>query len=117
MDPLRSKVIRLAHRNPNLRPHLLPLLKVASLTFEYMKTLDFPIGSIVERNQAHWEGKETSAFVRVLQTVKALGFKQVSSTNAPGGKSVVVYDMEEGGSITFTKRPDAMFRYRIDLKL
>lgn len=28
---LRSSVIRLAHANPELRPHLLPLLKVASV--------------------------------------------------------------------------------------
>ena len=28
-DNLRSKVIRLAHQNPSLRPHLLPLLKTA----------------------------------------------------------------------------------------
>lgn len=30
-DDLRSKVIRLAHENPALRPHLLPLLKEAAL--------------------------------------------------------------------------------------
>jgi hypothetical protein len=29
MSSLRSKVIRLAHANPELRPHLLPLLKEA----------------------------------------------------------------------------------------
>lgn len=29
-DSLRSKVIRLAHQNPELRPHLLPLLKEAA---------------------------------------------------------------------------------------
>ncbi len=29
MSSLRSKVIRLAHANPELRPHLLPLLKDA----------------------------------------------------------------------------------------
>lgn len=117
MDQLRSKVIRLAHQNLNLRPHLLPLLKAASLTFEYMKTLEFPIGSVVEKEKAYWEGSIAASFVKVLQTVKALGFKQVSNTKTPGGGSVVVYDMEEGGSITFTKRPDAMYRYRIDLKL
>lgn len=32
MFSLRSKVIRLAHRQPALRPHLLPLLKVSALT-------------------------------------------------------------------------------------
>jgi hypothetical protein len=30
MSNLRNKVIRLAHQNPDLRPHLLPLLKEAS---------------------------------------------------------------------------------------
>ncbi|NBR00153.1 MAG: hypothetical protein EBT79_07430 [Actinobacteria bacterium] len=29
-DTLRSKIVRLAHANPNLRPHLLPLLKQAA---------------------------------------------------------------------------------------
>lgn len=29
-DPLRSKLIRLAHANPDIRPLLLPLLKEAS---------------------------------------------------------------------------------------
>ena len=29
-DDLRSRVIRLAHQNPSLRPHLLPLLKQAA---------------------------------------------------------------------------------------
>lgn len=32
MTTLRSKVIRLAHANPELRPHLLPLLKEAGGT-------------------------------------------------------------------------------------
>lgn len=31
---LRSKVIRLAHQNPSLRPHLLPLLKTAAVSME-----------------------------------------------------------------------------------
>lgn len=31
-NTLRSKVIRLAHANPALRPHLLPLLKTAAVT-------------------------------------------------------------------------------------
>lgn len=30
MSDLRSKVIRLAHQNPELRPHLMPLLKEAA---------------------------------------------------------------------------------------
>lgn len=32
MNPLRSRLIRLAHANPDLRPHLLPLLRTASLS-------------------------------------------------------------------------------------
>jgi len=36
MDPLRRKLIRLAHEDPSLRPHLLPLLapKTANLDYE-----------------------------------------------------------------------------------
>lgn len=31
IDPLRSRIIRLAHTHPSLRPHLLPLLKSAAV--------------------------------------------------------------------------------------
>ena len=34
-NSLRSKVIRLAHANPSLRPHLLPLLKTAAEATPY----------------------------------------------------------------------------------
>ena len=34
---LRSKVIRLAHQNPALRPHLLPVLKSAAMTYVKQK--------------------------------------------------------------------------------
>jgi hypothetical protein len=37
MDTLRSKVIRLAHGNPELRPHLLPLLKTASRSLDQLR--------------------------------------------------------------------------------
>ena len=36
-DTLRSKVIRLAHANPALRPHLLPLLKTAAWPIDVQK--------------------------------------------------------------------------------
>lgn len=36
-DNLRSKIIRLAHEIPELRPHLLPLLKSASRSFDQLK--------------------------------------------------------------------------------
>jgi hypothetical protein len=32
VDTLRSKLIRLAHQNPALRPHLLPILKEAGIS-------------------------------------------------------------------------------------
>lgn len=34
---LRSRVIRLAHENPDLRPHLLPLLKEAGVLQDYAR--------------------------------------------------------------------------------
>lgn len=34
MTTLRSKVIRLAHQNPSLRPHLLPILKEAAVPMQ-----------------------------------------------------------------------------------
>lgn len=37
MTNLRSKVIRLAHANPELRPHLLPLLKEAGVLQDYAR--------------------------------------------------------------------------------
>jgi hypothetical protein len=39
MSTLRSKVIRLAHENPELRPHLLPLLKEAAGTVKVWEVI------------------------------------------------------------------------------
>lgn len=36
MDTLRTSLIRLAHQNPSLRPHLLPILKMARNSFEFL---------------------------------------------------------------------------------
>lgn len=35
MGTLRTSLIRLAHQNPSLRPHLLPILKTARNSFEF----------------------------------------------------------------------------------
>lgn len=43
-NTLRSKVIRLAHANPSLRPHLLPLLKRGASVYE-QKKLQIPINN------------------------------------------------------------------------
>ena len=36
MSTLRTSLIRLAHQNPSLRPHLLPILKTARNSFEFL---------------------------------------------------------------------------------
>ena len=36
MGTLRTSLIRLAHQNPSLRPHLLPILKTARNSFEFL---------------------------------------------------------------------------------
>jgi len=36
MGTLRTSLIRLAHQNPSLRPHLLPTLKTARNSFEFL---------------------------------------------------------------------------------
>jgi len=39
MTTLRTRLIRLAHQQPNLRPHLLPLLKSARSSFEFLMSM------------------------------------------------------------------------------
>lgn len=53
MSPLRSRVIRLAHRNPSLRPHLLPLLKSAALppAKTWLETVE---GKVFHQKGDHW---------------------------------------------------------------
>lgn len=47
---LRSRVIRLAHANPNLRPHLLPLLKTAE---------EYSLETILQNNENQdWIARE-----------------------------------------------------------
>jgi len=41
MEDLRTKVIKLAHQNPDLRPHLLPLLRTAKLFEDAIKGRKF----------------------------------------------------------------------------
>ena len=43
MSNLRNKIIRLAHQNPNLRPHLLPLIKEASSIAEVRNVIESAI--------------------------------------------------------------------------
>lgn len=52
-NTLLSKVIRLAHQNPELRPHLLPLLKSASgRYFQYLNSLNGLRDSVVEGHRS-----------------------------------------------------------------
>ena len=47
-NTLRSKVIRLAHANPALRPHLLPLLKTAAAKVKILEARPHRKGVFVE---------------------------------------------------------------------
>lgn len=81
MTTLRAKIIRLAHQNPNLRPHILPLLKEATVKVASKKPLyghdsmatayvvdDYPYGSL--RTQIRfWLEKSTKGFRFVAQTL------------------------------------------------
>ena len=67
-DALRSKVIRLAHQNPELRPHLLPILKTAAAKVKILEV------------RPHRKGVFVKALVELPATEVPLG--------AAGGKSL-----------------------------
>jgi hypothetical protein len=62
MSNLRNKVIRLAHQNPDLRPHLLPLLKEASkgqakaVIQSILRSLD--LNGVEAQNLSAWNNKD-----------------------------------------------------------
>ena len=80
MSDLRSKVIRLAHANPELRSDLLPLLKEAShFMFEDSSTYSKGIRSL-DRSKEITQWIESKAYMEVflfplLDNLKMLGFE------------------------------------------
>lgn len=80
---LRSRVIRLAHTNPSLRPHLLPLLREASLDktalkFKEMKRfLDDPrkqFGVLTAHHGGGGAGANTRANEELVRDIQELGY-------------------------------------------
>lgn len=82
MTTLRTKIIRLAHQNPALRPHLLPLLKEAALKVASKKPLyghdkmdnayvvdDYPYGSLRTKIRFWLEKSPSKGFRFVSQTL------------------------------------------------
>lgn len=61
MTDLRSKVIRLAHSRPELRPALLPLLKEAAPKFPKLKGLSPKTQKALDESVSEWAKKPTSA--------------------------------------------------------
>jgi hypothetical protein len=81
---LRSKVIRLAHSNPELRPHLIPLLKQAALPGKGAPT-PWKVGYSVVKADAKGTG---SVYGTILKMTSAKLFKSLIQWE-DGSKEVV----------------------------
>ena len=98
MTTLRTKIIRLAHQNPALRPHLLPLLKEAALKVASKKPLyghdkmdnacvvdDYPYGSLRTKIRFWLEKSPSKGFRFVSQTLNP----KTGKWNAPKPSTVI----------------------------
>lgn len=72
---LRSDMIRLAHANPKLRPHLLPLLKsAADNTLEFSLTVSGVIGiGMMQKALGSLDGKRVEGMTLSVKSVKTGG--------------------------------------------
>jgi hypothetical protein len=75
---LRSKVIRLAHQNPGLRPHLLPLLKGAAMSPPDRKK---KVMDIFKRFKSLGDGLVTGGKHKIM--LAAEGYETVVLEDAP----------------------------------
>ena len=95
MSDLRTRVIRLAHENPSLRPHLLPLLKeAASPAMALARQLGIPSSGseLVGSNKVVFNRKGPAAlkvFAAVEQAIMDAGWKRTvaDSFSVPDGSS------------------------------
>lgn len=116
MSDLRSEVIRLAHQNPELRPHLLPLLKSAAVDLQkklksLARQLKFPAKVQIFRDTLSYQAKGGQALFkveeRVLNAAIASGWKRksTSDTSFPDGSNLrgtSVYVDGEGNELRFS---------------
>lgn len=87
-DNLRSKVIRLAHANPELRPHLLPILREAAQTR--------PLHEIASEIRKDWKNVNFAA-KPYLEAMSELD-KITDDYGADSAKSIVAYFLGNAGS-------------------
>lgn len=66
MGTLRTSLIRLAHQNPSLRPHLLPILKTARNSFEFLLSVgvNHDMADAVRMDRG---GEFTESYVELVQ--------------------------------------------------
>jgi hypothetical protein len=108
-DALRSKVIRLAHQNPALRPHLLPLLKTAAATFRVKEVKVSRKGVFVE-SQVEIPTSEVPATGDIS---KALTKKYGDDLVLTAAREVESDDLEAAGyewAVDSTKGSKTVFR-------
>ena len=90
---LRSSIIRLAHTNPELRPHLLPLLKEAGSTLTLSGLVEFVAGQMLTnstgeaqltRSVKNWAVKTgvTGDIDHLVEGLLRVGLELSSSTKA-----------------------------------
>lgn len=100
MNTLRSKVIRLAHENPALRPHLLPLLKTAAR----------PIHEIAGEIARLWKPVNFAAkpYLEAMMSLNSIN----DDYGADSGRSIVSYFLVNSSGF---RGPDAK-RIKAELK-
>ena len=86
-DPLRSKLIRLAHANPELRPHLLPILTADSTR---------PLHEIADEIRRDWKNVNFAA-KPYLEAMSGLD-KITDNYGADSGKGIVAYFLNNASS-------------------
>lgn len=90
MTPLRTSLIRLAHENPGLRPHLLPILKGATGTKVPKEIVDPKSGKNYEDLKAEYEATINSMYGNLEELWGAESYKEHDTLS----KKIDVYRAE-----------------------
>lgn len=89
--PLRSRLIRLAHAQPELRPHLLPLLKEAAPNHTDSEIVDIILMKLSKGYGAGYEG-EDEHFEQLEEAVRRMRLDGVDFNSK---KVLAVFDKDD----------------------